>query len=64
MFAYQVAQKLVDEPVFAFYLSSEANPPLPPKSAGELIIGGTDPNHYTGELTYVLTWSLCTWLSV
>jgi cathepsin D len=45
--------QIVDEPVFAFYLSSEANPPLPPKSTGELIIGGTDPAHYTGDLTYV-----------
>lgn len=45
--------QIVDQPVFAFYLSSEANPPLPPKSEGELIIGGIDSSHYTGELSYV-----------
>eukprot|EP00038_Savillea_parva_P006565 m.164536 g.164536 ORF g.164536 m.164536 type:complete len:375 (+) comp12440_c0_seq1:179-1303(+) len=52
-FQDMVAQKVVDQPVFAFYLSSEANPPLPPKSEGELIIGGIDAHHYTGDLTYV-----------
>jgi len=52
-FQDMVAQKVVDQPVFAFYLSSEANPPLPPKSEGELIIGGIDTSHYTGELAYV-----------
>lgn len=52
-FQDMVAQKVVDEPVFAFFLASEDNPPLPPLTQGELIIGGTDPNHYTGELSYV-----------
>jgi cathepsin D len=52
-FISMVQQKVVDSPVFAFYLSSEANPPLPPKSQGEMILGGTDPAHYTGELSYV-----------
>lgn len=52
-FQDMVEQKLVDEPVFAFFLASEDNPPLPPLTQGELIIGGTDPNHYTGDLSYV-----------
>jgi len=45
-------QKLVDEkiitnPVFAFYLGSTDGP------TGELTLGGTDPSHYTGQLTWV-----------
>lgn len=43
---------LKDQQLFAFYLSSEADPPLPPLHAGELIIGGIDSSHYTGEITY------------
>lgn len=35
----------LDEPVFAFYLGD--NQP------GELVLGGVDPNHYTGNFTYV-----------
>jgi len=52
VFGQMVNQKLVDQQVFAFYLSSEKNPPLPPLHKGELIIGGIDSSHYTGELTY------------
>ena len=47
-----VAQRLVSEAVFAFYLSNERLPPLPPLFKGELVLGGVDPKHYTGELTY------------
>jgi len=35
----------LDEPVFAFYLGD--NQP------GELVLGGVDPKHYTGNFTYV-----------
>eukprot|EP00752_Nemacystus_decipiens_P002028 g1943.t1 len=35
----------LDQPVFAFYLGNEKE--------GELIIGGTDPDHYIHEITYV-----------
>lgn len=48
-----VEQGVVDKAVFAFYLSNERFPPLPPLYKGELILGATDPNHYTGELNYV-----------
>jgi len=46
-FEAMVAQKLVDEPVFAFYLQSDAS------AQGELVFGGVDKSHYTGELKKV-----------
>jgi len=46
-FEAMVAQKLVDEPVFAFYLQSDAS------AQGELVFGGVDKSHYTGELVNV-----------
>eukprot|EP00041_Stephanoeca_diplocostata_P005933 m.71532 g.71532 ORF g.71532 m.71532 type:complete len:378 (-) comp16083_c0_seq1:165-1298(-) len=52
-FQSMVQQGVVDKAVFAFYLSSEAKPPLPPLSQGELIIGDIDEKHYTGDLAYV-----------
>jgi len=42
-----VEQKLVDEPVFAFYLNRTAG------GDGELLLGGVDEAHYTGEFTSV-----------
>jgi phytepsin len=42
-----VDQKLVDEPVFAFYLNRTAG------GDGELLLGGVDSAHYTGEFTSV-----------
>jgi len=41
----------VDQPVFAFWLNRDPN--APPGQGGELVLGGTDPNHYTGSFTYV-----------
>merc|ERR1712232_874847 len=46
-FEAMVEQKLIDEPVFAFYLQQEAS------EEGELIFGGIDKSHYTGELVDV-----------
>jgi hypothetical protein len=46
-FESMVAQKLIDEPVFAFYLQQDAS------ATGELLIGGTDTSHYTGNLVDV-----------
>lgn len=40
-------QKSVDAPVFAFYLPSTSG------GVGELTIGGIDPKHYKGQLSYV-----------
>lgn len=47
VFGGAVEQHVVDEPVFGFYLSGTSG------TDGELTFGGTDPNHYTGDLTYV-----------
>jgi hypothetical protein len=47
IFADLVYENAVDAPVFAFYLPSTSG------GTGELIIGGIDQKHYTGELTYV-----------
>merc|ERR1712050_804152 len=42
-----IDQKLIDEPVFAFYLQKDAS------QKGELVLGGIDKSHYTGELVDV-----------
>merc|ERR1712178_455838 len=46
-FETMIAQKLIDEPVFAFYLQSDAS------AQGELVFGGIDKSHFTGELVNV-----------
>jgi len=46
-----LAQNLVQEPVFAFWLSRDPNAPA--NQGGELVLGGTDPSHYSGAFTYV-----------
>jgi len=53
VFVNMVNQGLVAESLFAFFLSSEIDPPVPAIAKGELIFGATDPKHYTGELSYV-----------
>jgi len=47
IFQNMLAQKVIDEPVFAFYLSND------PTEVGELDFGGTDPNHYSGSVFWV-----------
>ncbi|CAH0559169.1 unnamed protein product [Brassicogethes aeneus] len=49
VFDNMVAQGSVDEPVFSFYLNRDSDDEL----GGELILGGTDPAHYEGEITWV-----------
>ncbi|XP_011055941.1 PREDICTED: lysosomal aspartic protease-like [Acromyrmex echinatior] len=48
VFNNMIKQGLV-EPVFSFYINRNSVSEF----AGELILGGSDPNHYLGELTYV-----------
>ncbi|RWS28889.1 lysosomal aspartic protease-like isoform X1 [Leptotrombidium deliense] len=58
LFDNMVAQKLVPEPVFSFYLNRDTGG----KVGGEIIFGGSDPNHYEGSLTYVNLVNATYWL--
>ncbi|KAL3614979.1 hypothetical protein CASFOL_040640 [Castilleja foliolosa] len=44
-----VAQSLVKEPVFSFWLNRDVDEEL----GGELVFGGVDPKHHKGQHTYV-----------
>jgi len=48
-FETMVSQGVVSSPVFSFYLNSAVNGP----PGGELTLGGVNPDHYTGAITYV-----------
>merc|ERR1711973_549006 len=50
VFNNMVDQGAVEAPVFSFWLNREANA----EHGGEMILGGSDPNYFTGEMTYVL----------
>ena len=46
-FENMVDQQLVDQGIFSFYLSNCR------ADDGELLLGGTNPDHYSGDITYV-----------
>jgi len=47
-FQNMIAQGLVDEPVFSFWLNRNAAD----EKGGEITFGGSDPNHYEGDITW------------
>lgn len=47
-FYNMVSQKLLDEPVFSFWLNRNASG----SDGGELLLGGADQSHYTGDITF------------
>lgn len=49
VFQNMISQKLLEKPIFSFYLSRDTESEV----GGELILGGSDPDHYSGEFTYV-----------
>jgi len=49
VFDQMVAQNAVPAPIFSFYLTRDNDHP----TGSELIIGGTDPKHYKGDITYI-----------
>nr|QSX72298.1 cathepsin D [Halisarca dujardinii] len=48
MFQNMIAESLVDKAMFSFYLDRTEGA----KVGGELLLGGTDPAHYTGNFTF------------
>jgi len=55
VFENMASQGLVDKNLFSFYLGTESG------AKGELLLGGIDENHYTGDINYVPLSSATYW---
>ncbi|XP_068194523.1 pepsin A-like [Antennarius striatus] len=55
VFNNMISQKLVEQPLFSVYLSSDA------QQGSEVIFGGIDGNHYTGQVTWIPLTSATYW---
>jgi len=49
VFHSMMEQGLVEAPIFSFWLNRDPDG----KEGGELTLGGSDPDHYSGDMTYV-----------
>ncbi|XP_038675279.1 pepsin A-like [Scyliorhinus canicula] len=48
VFDNMMSEHLVEQPLFAFYLTRENG-----QTGSEVVFGGVDPNHYTGQINWV-----------
>ncbi|XP_038675946.1 pepsin A-like [Scyliorhinus canicula] len=48
VFDNMMSERLLEQPLFAFYLTRENG-----QSGSEVVFGGVDPNHYTGQINWV-----------